>query len=209
MLLMLLRFFAHTQETEAELAHLPRVTLRLMTTVLRPLGEVLTQMPVDSRALPGRTAGPGFGYNRDVHLLPHKRSAWVFFGERLWELATMATRLRADPTVPVQLQEDTAALQDLACQFAAAERPPGVAARVAVLQAVEAGLGCYIQASLNGPYLVTNATNLQKLRRLGHQAILPDVRFVALVTGPFDDRRTGRGRGGTPGRRARGRSARD
>jgi Ferritin-like len=50
MLLMLLRFFAHTDETEAELERLSRATLRLMTTVLRPLGEVLTQMPVDAAA---------------------------------------------------------------------------------------------------------------------------------------------------------------
>ena len=94
MLLILLRFFAHTEETEAELEHLSRATLRLMTTILRPLGEVLTKLPVDSVKLPGRTAGPGFGYNRDVHLLPHKRSAWVFFGERLWQLALAATKLR-------------------------------------------------------------------------------------------------------------------
>ncbi len=64
MLLILLRFFAHTQETEAELEHLSRATLRLMTTVIRPLGEALTKLPVDRAALPGRTAGPGFGQYR-------------------------------------------------------------------------------------------------------------------------------------------------
>jgi len=161
MLLMLLRFFAHTEESEAELAHLSRATLRLMTTVIRPLAEALTKMPVDGAALPGRTAGPGFGYNRDVRLLAHQRSAWTFFGERLWELATIATRLRLDPAVPAQLQEATAALQDLACQFAPAEGPRGVAAKVAALQEMQAGLGRSIQASLDGPYLVTNAASLQ------------------------------------------------
>ena len=161
MLLMLLRFFAHTEESEAELEHLSRATLRLMTTVIRPLAEALTTMPVDGAALPGRTAGPGFGYNRDVQLLAHQRSAWTFFGERLWELATIATRLRLDPAVPAQLQEATAALQDLACQFAPAEGPRGVAAKVAALQEMQAGLGRGIQASRNGPYLVTNADSLQ------------------------------------------------
>jgi len=161
MLLMLLRFFAHTEESEAELEQLSRATLRLMTTVIRPLAEVLTTLPVDSDALPGRTAGPGFGYNRDVQLLPHRRSAWTFFGERLWELATIATRLRLDPAMPSQFQEATAALQDLACQFAPAEGPRGVAAKVAVLKEMQAGLGRGIQASLNGPYLVTNADTLQ------------------------------------------------
>jgi CDGSH-type Zn-finger protein len=164
MLLMLLRFFAHTKETEAELEHLSRATLRLMTTVIRPLGEMLTKMPVDRATLPGRTAGPGFGYNRDVHLLPHKPSAWVFFGERLWQLATAATKLRLNPTIPNEIQEATAALQDLACLFAPSDDPRGVAAKVAKLKAMEIGLGCTVQASLNGPYLVTNAENLQNSR---------------------------------------------
>jgi CDGSH-type Zn-finger protein len=164
MLLMLLRFFAHTEETDAELEHLSRATLRLMTTVIRPLSEVLTKMPVDSAALPGMTAGPGFGYNRDVHLLPHKPSAWVFFGERLWQLATVATKLRLNPTIPTEFQEATAALQDLACQFAPSDGPRGVAAEIAELKAMEVGLGCTIQASLNGPYLVTNAEKLQNSR---------------------------------------------
>ncbi|HEU0002066.1 MAG TPA: ferritin-like domain-containing protein [Ktedonobacteraceae bacterium] len=164
MLLILLRFFAHTEETEAELEHLSRATLRLMTTVIRPLSEVLTKVPVDSAAQPGKTAGPGFGYNRDVHLLPHKQSAWVFFGERLWQLAVVATKLRLNPAIPTELQEATAALQDLACQFAPPDGPHGVAAKVAELQAMEAHLGCCIQASQNGPYLVTNAEHLENSR---------------------------------------------
>ena len=160
MLLMLLRFFAHTEETDAELEHLSRATLRLMTTVIRPLGEALTKLPVDSAALPGKTAGPGFGYNRDVHLLPHKPSAWVFFGERLWQLATLATKLRLNPGIPTEIQEATAALQDLACQFAPSDGPRGVAAKVAELKQMQAELGCTIQASINGPYVVTNADTL-------------------------------------------------
>ncbi|MBV9691943.1 MAG: CDGSH iron-sulfur domain-containing protein [Ktedonobacteraceae bacterium] len=164
MLLILLRFFAHNEETEAELEQLSRATLRLMTTVIRPLGEVLTKMPVGSVAPSGKTAGPGFGYNRDIHLLPHKRSAWVFFGERLWQLARIATKLRLNPTIPTELQEATAALQDLACQFAPVDGPRGVAAEVAELKEMEVGLACSIQASRNGPYLLTNVENLQNSR---------------------------------------------
>ncbi len=160
MLLILLRFFAHTEETEAELEHLSRATLRLMTTVIRPLSEALTKLPVDRARLPGRTAGPGFGYNRDIHLLPHKASAWVFFGERLWQLAVAATKLRLNPNMPTEIQEAAAALQDLACQFAPSDGPRGVAAKVAELKQMQAGLGSAIQASLNGPYLVTNADTL-------------------------------------------------
>ena len=125
MLLILLRFFAHTEETEVELEHLSRATLRLMTTVIRPLAEALTKLPVDRAALPGMTAGPGFGYNRDIHLLPHKPSAWVFFGERLWQLAMAATKLRLNSNTPTEIQEAAAALQDLACQFATVGWPAG------------------------------------------------------------------------------------
>jgi len=144
----------------AELEHLSRATLRLMTTVIRPLSEALTKLPVDRHRLPGRTAGPGFGYNRDIHLLPHKPSAWVFFGERLWQLAVAATKLCLNPSMPTEIQEAAAALQDLACQFAPLDGPRGVAAKVAELKLMQAELGRSIQASLNGPYLVTNADAL-------------------------------------------------
>jgi CDGSH-type Zn-finger protein len=99
-----------------------------------------------------------------VHLLPHKQSAWVFFGERLWQLAVVATKLRLNPTMPTEIQEAAAALQDLACQFAPSDGSRGVAAKVAELKAMEASLGCSIQASRNGPYLVTNAEYLQNSR---------------------------------------------
>jgi CDGSH-type Zn-finger protein/ferredoxin len=161
MLLMLLRFFAHNDESEAELARLSGASLRLMTTVLRPLGEVLCKMPAGGPALPLRTAGPVFGYNRDVRLLPHKRSAWVFFGERLWELATIATRLRLQAGVPVEIEEAAAALQDLAGQFAPTGGRHSASAQVDELKAIEAGRRCMIQCVPNGPYVVTNVGHLK------------------------------------------------
>jgi len=161
MLLMLIRFFAHTDETESELEHLSRGTLRLMTTVLRPLGEALTRMPVGPQA-PGKTAGPGFGYNRDIHLLPHKRSAWVFFGERLRDLALAATDLttRHDAQLPGEVAEATAALQDLAEQFAPADRTWNAAAEEAAFRAIEAGEPPLIEPGIDGPLIVTNVESL-------------------------------------------------
>lgn len=161
MLSMLMRFFARTEESDAELEHLSRTTLRLMTSVLRPLAEALTKMPMDPAGMPGVTAGPGFGYNRDVRLLAHKQSAWAFFGERLWQLAQASTKLRQNPGLPTEIIEATAALQDLACQFAPKEGPRSVEAKVAELRRLEAGLGIVIQSSLHGPYLATNVESLQ------------------------------------------------
>ncbi len=160
MLLMLLRFLAHTEETEPELEHLSRATLRLMATVLRPLGEALAMMPVGDPLLPGRTAGPGFGYNRDVHLLPHKASAWVFFAERLRGLAVTAATLRKHPGVPRQVDEAAAALEDLATQFAPSDRRWNRSAEVKQFARIDTGNAPRITPELNGPYLVTNVENL-------------------------------------------------
>ena len=160
MLLMLLRFLAHTEETEPELEHLSRATLRMMSTVLRPLGEALAMMPIGDPRLPGRTAGPGFGYNRDVHLLPHKTSAWVFFAERLRGLAVTAAALRKRVGVPRQVDEAAAALEDLATQFAPSDRAWNRAAEVKQFARIDTGKAPAITPELNGPYLVTNVENL-------------------------------------------------
>jgi len=164
MLLMLLRFFAHTEESEAELQQLSRATLRLMTTVLRPLGEALTKMPVGAARFPGRTAGPGFGYNRDIDLLPHKASAWVFFGERLRQLARVGTRLRAQASAPAEVEEAAAALQALAVRFAPRTGAHDGTAEVAELEGAERDTGCAIRCSRNGPYLVSNVRHLTNSR---------------------------------------------
>ncbi len=164
MLLVLLRFFAHTEEDEAERALLARAALRAMAIVLRPLGEALTKLPMGAGAAPGATAGPGFGYNRDVHLLPHKRSAWVFFGERLRDLALRAARLRARPGMPPEIGEAAAALEDLAIRFAPADRPWNPAAEQAAFAALENRAALGIAPEHDGPYLVTGIETLLNSR---------------------------------------------
>jgi CDGSH-type Zn-finger protein/truncated hemoglobin YjbI len=161
MLLMLRRFFTHTEETDADLERLARASLRLMATVIRPLGEALTQMPVDSASLPGRCAGAPFGDDGHIPELVHQTAVWALLDERLWQLARASTQLRVTPGLPTEIQEATAALQDLTCQFAPADGPRGVAARIAELKQLQAGLGCTIQSELHGPYLVTNAETLR------------------------------------------------
>jgi CDGSH-type Zn-finger protein len=165
MLLMLLRFFAHAEESEAELEQLSRATLRLMTTVLRPLGEALAKMPVGP-GQPGRTAGPGFGYNRDIHLLPHKRSAWIFFGERLRQLALATTRLRTekDGSLPLEVEEAAAALEAMAEEFAPTDRKWTAAAEEAEFRRIEADVSMRIVPELNGPLLVSNVTVFRNCR---------------------------------------------
>lgn len=76
-------------------------------------------------------------------------------------MAKAATALIGTPSVPAEILEAAAALQDLACQFAPAEGPHGVAARIAELKEMQAGLGRAIKVALHGPYLAINIDTLK------------------------------------------------
>jgi CDGSH-type Zn-finger protein/truncated hemoglobin YjbI len=93
LLLVLERYFAHTEETDEEIAVLAQVTLGLMFDAVKPLGSLLTDLPVDDEAT-GRTAGPSFElfYESDS-LLPHRDAAWALIEERIREAAAFAERL--------------------------------------------------------------------------------------------------------------------
>ena len=67
------RFFAHTDETDAQLKVLADATIALMQQVIRPLGDLITTLPAGPEH-PGRTAGPSFElfYESD-YLMPHRR----------------------------------------------------------------------------------------------------------------------------------------
>lgn len=114
---------------------------RLDASVIRPLDAVLS--PNVARDLP-TSASAGEMSNVDGSL---------------WSLAKRATRLRLRPDSPTQLHEATAALQDLAC--AAVDGQAAMDARLQQLRDIQAPLPCGIQASTDGPYLVTNAENLR------------------------------------------------
>jgi hypothetical protein len=99
-LLMLLRFFAHADETPAQLAALQATAFfPLMTTAIRPLGEILTQLP----ARPGAaapTAGPTFDFGRTLTLQPHRRSAWQVMLMQLRQLSASAGALSHESVYP-------------------------------------------------------------------------------------------------------------
>lgn len=163
MVLLLLRFFTHIEEENANLEQLALAMRRLMDSVVRPLGEALTHMPADNAAQPGICAGPTFGdrSNGTMSDLVHRDAAQILLDERLWHMATTATTLTLTPGLPTEVQEAAAALQDLACQFAPADGPRGVEAKVAALKQILAGVEGNILSALNGPYLVTNVESLK------------------------------------------------
>ncbi|HEX4098916.1 MAG TPA: ferritin-like domain-containing protein [Pseudonocardiaceae bacterium] len=110
------RYFAHTEETDAQLATLADLTVSLMLRVIKPLGELITTLPAGPDH-PGQTAGPSFElfYEND-YLMPHREAAWVLLEERLREAVEFCRRIAADAAAPVaqRLAPVGAALDQLA-----------------------------------------------------------------------------------------------
>jgi CDGSH-type Zn-finger protein/truncated hemoglobin YjbI len=129
------RFFAHTEESDAQLKILADVTIGLMSRVLRPLGDLITTLPAGPD-YPGRTAGPTFElFYEDDYLMPHRAAAWALLAERLDEAARLGQQLQADhdQTVAARLDPVLAALRDMS-RTLAAELPAGtVHARLATV----------------------------------------------------------------------------
>ena len=77
LLIMLQRFFAHTEETDAQLKALADATVALMLQAVEPLGDLVTTLPAGPD-YPTRTAGPSFElfYESD-YVLPHREAAWI------------------------------------------------------------------------------------------------------------------------------------
>ena len=93
LMLMLMRYFAHADETQAQLAALQQTAFfPLMTTAIRPLGEVLTLLPAHADK-PTPTAGASFKFTRNLTLHPHRRAAWQVMLLQLEQLAADALRL--------------------------------------------------------------------------------------------------------------------
>jgi hypothetical protein len=87
------RFFAHTKESDAQLQVLADATVGLMLRVIKPLGDLITTLPVGAEH-PGQTAGPSFElfYESD-YLMPHRDAAWALLAERLDEATWLCDQL--------------------------------------------------------------------------------------------------------------------
>jgi len=116
---LLARYFAHTDESDDQLGVLAEVSVGLMKFVVKPLGGLVTRLPV-GEAFPGRTAGPTFElfYASDL-LLPHRDAAWAVMEERMRLLAELGTRCQevCSPLYLPALTKITASLVDLADQL--------------------------------------------------------------------------------------------
>src|SRR5690348_16403589 len=94
LLQMIARYFAFGHETPGQRRVLAHAAMDLMFGAIKPLGLLLAGLPVGPDH-PGVTAGASFQLPyRASFLLPHRRSAWLRFAERLDELAGFAAGLR-------------------------------------------------------------------------------------------------------------------
>jgi len=93
LLQMIARYFAFGHETPGQRPVLASTAVGLMFGAIKPLGLLLARLPVGPDH-PGLTAGASFQLPyRASFLLPHRRSAWLRFAERLDELAGFADGL--------------------------------------------------------------------------------------------------------------------
>jgi hypothetical protein len=87
------RYFVHSGETAGQVTTLATTTKHLMNWVMRPLGSVLTTLPLGPDQ-PGVMAGPAFEIVQpSFYVLPHRDAAWRILTERLDELAGRADHL--------------------------------------------------------------------------------------------------------------------
>ena len=94
LLQMIARYFAFGHETSKQRQVLAHTAVDLMFGAIKPLGLLLAALPVGPDH-PGVTAGASFQLPyRASFLLPHRRSAWLRFAERLDELAGFAASLQ-------------------------------------------------------------------------------------------------------------------
>ncbi len=115
------RYFAHTEETDAQLKALADASVNLMVAVLQPLANVITTLPAGP-GHEGKTAGPSFElfYEAD-YLLPHQEAAWTLLTERLDEAATFCGAVGSDciPAVAGRLAPVIGTLREIADSLAA------------------------------------------------------------------------------------------
>src|SRR5260221_3982644 len=90
------RYFAHTEETDAQLKTLADTTVSLRLPVLEPLADVITTLPAGP-GHEGKTAGPSFElFYESEYLLPHREAAWTLLTERLHTAASLCEAVGGD-----------------------------------------------------------------------------------------------------------------
>jgi len=119
MLMALFRLFAHTDESDDELAVLRSVAFfPLMTMAVRPLAEMLSAMPAHDPD-DDTTAGASFDPSTTIAFLPHREAAWTVIDEQLRAVTALARAAAGRPGAPPRLAYVARSLELIARRFAA------------------------------------------------------------------------------------------
>lgn len=147
---------ARASRSNPEADRLSATAQRLEASVVRPLDDALTFVRAGASEASTVPAESSTATATAQSMPAGDASSEGDIGESLWQLAREVTTLRMQPDLPAQVQEATAALQDLACQFAPAEGANNATARLGAFNDIAASLPGGIQIEVNGPYLLTN-----------------------------------------------------
>ena len=118
---MLMRFFAHTEESHEELSTLVATAIGTMQGVIKPLGPMLTSLPATTLD-DGLRAGPSFALYRSIDYLPHRDAAWAVFDERFTELADFSAQLLNRQGCPAGLDRIHARIESLGANMRSQRR---------------------------------------------------------------------------------------
>jgi hypothetical protein len=103
-ILLLFRYFNQTDQSAPEVLGLQQAAFfPMMTGVLRPLGETLTQLPAST----GRSsvgAGPSFAFARRLAFLPHREAAWRVIQMRLGAMAAILKEAQKSKAYPAAIR---------------------------------------------------------------------------------------------------------
>jgi len=101
---LLAAFFTHVNADPDQIQALQRAAFfPMMTTVIRPVGEMLTLLPCEAGGT--ERAGPSFDLPRRDALLPHPDAAWRVIHVELESLRDQAAKVRHDQALPPELRE--------------------------------------------------------------------------------------------------------
>ncbi len=110
MLRLLQYVFRNSTDDSEVLRSFAKTAIGLMPTLIKPLAEALTLLPMGGE-FGDKRAGPAFGLSRHVTLPEDPRAASIVVQERLSELVQKAQGLATDGRAPVQLANAVANLE--------------------------------------------------------------------------------------------------
>jgi hypothetical protein len=101
-LLMLQQFYSFGSETDIQREDWRQATREMMSCVIRPVGEVLTQMPLSPISRIG--AGAPFEVYGEIEVSPHTANAWTIICERLNDYGERGLKLFAERSLSPRLK---------------------------------------------------------------------------------------------------------